>query len=63
MNDIDEDIDFMQRVIEGCRCQSCDNIVTHRKHSCPYDEDINGIHDEDNCNCCVDCENNCCMEI
>jgi len=63
MNKIDEDIEEMQRVIEDYRCERCSARVEPGRHACPYDEDINGIHDEDNCNCCADCEHECCMDI
>ena len=41
--------------------EECDRCTepTDGKHSCPYEAEVNGNHDEDYCNCCKDCMRDC----
>ena len=40
---------------------TCSNDLEY--HSCPYDEEINDNHDQENCNCCPYCTYECAMDI
>lgn len=48
------------------RCGSgrsiCTKPPTESAHSCPYQADVNGNHEEE-CHCCEDCESECSADI
>ena len=44
---------------QGCDCD--DDMI--EPHSCPYQEDINGLEDNEFCTCCGECENECMQSI
>jgi hypothetical protein len=43
-------------------CEMCYKNEAQEPHPCPYQEDINDNH-EDLCTCCVECTNECVMDI
>lgn len=42
-------------------CQRCQQDEAREPHTCPFAVEIND--DETLCNCCVDCEHECAMDI
>jgi hypothetical protein len=40
-------------------CPKCENNPAQEPHSCPYQQDVNNVEDEDYCTCCTDCQEDC----
>jgi hypothetical protein len=49
--------------IIGNMCGRCGKKLVYEHHPCPYDEEINDIHEPKSCNCCEDCEGECLDDI
>lgn len=44
-------------------CDHCGVAPAAERHSCPYNEEMNGNYDDDYCNCCPACVRDCLMDI
>jgi len=40
-------------------CTRCNKGEALAPHSCPYAEELDGIHDDEFCDCCEDCTDYC----
>lgn len=53
----------MEKKEGQCERYRCNNPAERRKHSCPYQEEINNNNDPNYCNCCSDCRYECAMDV